>query len=127
MRRPAYRRGPQHAASKTDPPPWLDEARELYASGLSTVAVGKRVGVSDGTVNSWLRRSGVTIRRQGATVIAIRRPVVHLMITDPGNARYDGPDCEIFTRCCGINWQALIAQDLVTSRVDLVNCIGRAA
>ena len=67
MSRAPYRRGPQHGATKTDFPPWLEEARELYASGLSTVAVGKRVGVSDGTVSSWLRRAGVKIRRSGSS------------------------------------------------------------
>lgn len=110
-----------------DWPDWLPLAQKLYAEGHSSVAVGRQVGHAGSTVITWLRRSGVTIRRQGATVIAIRRPVVHLMITDPENARYDGPDCEIFTRCCGLNWRALIAQDLVTARVDLVNCAGRAA
>ena len=67
MSQAPWARGPAHGGTKTDPPPWLEEARELYASGLSTVKVGERVGVSDGTVRSWLRRSGVTIRRSGPT------------------------------------------------------------
>ena len=108
-------------------PPWLPLAQKLYAEGHSSVEVGRQVGHAGSTVITWLRRSGVTIRRQGATVLTTRRPVVHLMITDPENALYTGPDSEIFSRCCGINWTALIARDLVTARPDLVTCPGRAA
>lgn len=60
-----HARGPAHGNTRTDPPDWLEEARELYASGLSLAAVGERVYASSGTVGSWLARSGVTIRRPG--------------------------------------------------------------
>ena len=110
-----------------DWPDWLPLAQKLYAEGHSSVAVGRQVGHAGSTVIIWLRRSGVTIRRQGATVLATRRPVVHLMITDPGNALYEGPDSVIFSRCCGINWRVLVLRDLVTARPDLVTCRGRAA
>lgn len=112
-----------------DWPEWLGKAQRLYAEGYSSVEVGRQVGHAGSTVISWLRRSGVTIRTQGSIArdAAIRRPVVHLMITDPDNPRYDGPDCEIFTRCCGYNWQVVIEMDLITARVELVNCIGRTA
>jgi len=48
--------------------------------------------------------------------------VVHLMLTD-----IDDPDWadDVFTRCCGINWRAVIASGTVTSRRDLVTCPGR--
>lgn len=111
-----------------DWPPWLERAQKLYAEGYSSVEVGRQVGHAGSTVITWLRRSGVTIRRQGSVRIpGVRKPVVHLMITDPDNALYEGPDNEIFTRCCGINWRALIPQGLVTARPDLVTCPGRAA
>lgn len=110
-----------------DWPPWLPEARELYAQGFSSVEVGRRVGHAGSTVIAWLRRYGVEIRRQGARPVAVQKPVVHLMVTDPDDPRYAGPDSEIFTRCCGYNWRSLIATGLVTARVTLVTCPGRAA
>ena len=49
------------------------------------------------------------------------QPIVHLMVVDPDDPDHD----DIFTRCCGYNWRAMIAVGLVTSRRDLVTCTGR--
>src|SRR5690348_11906310 len=95
------------------PPDWVPEAARLYALGLPSAEVGRRVGSNPATVLLWLRREGVAIRRQGP-VTGVRLPaVVHLMITDPDDPDWrDDPDYRIFTRCCGINWAALISKDL---------------
>lgn len=107
-------------------PPWFPEAVRLYDLGLPAREVGAQVGVNGSTVLAWLHREGHPVRKQGGHEITVRLPVVHLMITDFGDPDYT-EDCDVFTRCCGYNWRALIAQDLVTSRPDLVTCPGRAA
>jgi hypothetical protein len=49
-------------------------------------------------------------------------PVVHLMLTDRDDPEWDS---SVFTRCCGVNWEALAASGMITSRRDLVTCPGR--
>jgi transposase-like protein len=47
---------------------------ELYASGESTPKIGRLFQLSPGTVNYWLRRSGVTLRgpRETSTRCRVR-------------------------------------------------------
>ena len=112
---------------RPDPPPaWLPEARRLYDLGLNAQEVGDRVGRNGSTVLAWFHRTGHHVRRQGQAVLP-PRAVVHLMVTDPAHPSYKGPDSEIFSACCGLNWACLIASGLVTARPELVTCPGRAA
>lgn len=48
---------------------WTDEerarARELYAAGMSTIAIAARLGRKQGSVWDRLKRDGVTLRKRG--------------------------------------------------------------
>jgi hypothetical protein len=44
------------------------------------------------------------------------------MVTDPDDPAHD----DVFTRCCGYNWHAVIASGLVTARPELATCPGRS-
>jgi len=49
-------------------------------------------------------------------------PLVHLMLTDRDDPEWGS---SVFTKCCGVNWQALASRGMITSRRDLVTCPGR--